>query len=93
MAITVICQGLPAPVPAQIGIEPEHSGLTLRSLILDHLSSQSEPGLVEALFDDQGLKPGYTILVNGRNAMQLGGLDLVIADGSSVLITALVAGG
>ena len=59
MAITVVCQGLLVPMPAQIGVESDPSGLTLRSLIFDHLSSQSEPGLVEALFDDGGLKPGY----------------------------------
>lgn len=86
---------LTVDMPGEITIEPSPAaGLTLRTLIFDCLASQHEPRLPGALFDAQGeLRPGYTILVDGRNAMQLGGLDLVLRDGANVLITALVSGG
>ena len=75
-------------------ISASSEGLTLRCLIFDRLTSQHDPRLPGALFDAQEeLKPGYTILVDGRNAMQLGGLDLVLRDGANVMITAMVSGG
>lgn len=94
MAITVVCLGLPVPVPARTTIEPEPGGsLTLRDLLVNHLAPRYAPDLVEALFDAQGLKPGYAILLDGRSAMQLGGLDLAVEDGSTVVIAAGVNGG
>ena len=96
MAIFVRTMGILAvEMPGEITIEPDSAaGLTLRTLIFDHLASKHESRLPGALFDAQGeLKPGYTILVDGRNAVQLGGLDLVLRDGANVLITAMVSGG
>jgi hypothetical protein len=95
MAITVNSMGLlSVQVPAQIVVEAGPAGgVTLRSLIFDHLINHAAdlPGV---LLDAQGqLRSGYAILVDGRNAMQLGGLDLFVQDGTVVLITALVSGG
>jgi hypothetical protein len=96
MAIHVRTMGvLSVEMPGEIRIESGSAGgLTLRCLIFDRLAGQHDSRLPGALFDAQeGLKPGYAILVDGRNAMQLGGLDLVVQDGANVLITALVSGG
>jgi hypothetical protein len=58
------------------------------------LAAQHDAALPGALFNAGGeLKPGYAILVDGRNAMQLGGLDLLVRDGSTVMLTAMVSGG
>ena len=82
---------MPGQMTVQMG---SAAGLTLRCLIFDRLASKHDPRLPGVLFDAQeGLQPGYTILIDGRNAMQLGGLDLVLWDGANVLITALVSGG
>ena len=96
MAIQVRTMGLlSVDMPGQTTVEPGSAGgLSLHSLIFDRLASQHDPRLPGALFDAQEqLNPGYAILVDGRNAMQLGGLDLFVEDGASVLITALVSGG
>ena len=81
-------------LPAQILVEPGRlMGLRLRDLLFDHLEGQ-DPNLPGALVDTQSqLKPGYAILVDGRNATQIGGLDLLVRDGATVLITAMVSGG
>jgi len=95
MAITVLTMGLVAvQLPAQVVVEPgQRTGLALRDLLFDHLAGY-DPNLPEALVDAQGrIKPGYAILVDGRNATQIGGLDLVVRDGATVLITAMVSGG
>jgi molybdopterin converting factor small subunit len=95
MAITVISMGLlSVEIPAQVVIEPESDGgMTLRRLIFERLAALHE-ALPGALFDArEELKPGYAILVDGRNAMQLGGLDLLVRDGSTVMLTAMVSGG
>jgi molybdopterin converting factor small subunit len=95
MAITVLTMGLVAvQMPGQLTIEPGPvSGLALRDLLFDHLAGY-DPNLPEALVDAQGqLNPGYAILVDGRNAVQIGGLDLFVRDGATVLITAMVSGG
>ena len=95
MAITVLTMGLVAvQLPAQVLVEPgPQPGLTLRDLLFDHLAGY-DPDLPAALIDAQGqLKSGYAVLVDGRNATQIGGLDLFIRDGATVLITAMVSGG
>jgi molybdopterin converting factor small subunit len=92
--ITVVCMGLPVQVPARTMVESGPTGsLTLRSLILTRLASQHGSGLIDALFDGEDLKPGYVILVNGRNAVQLGGLEVVVEDGATVVVTPVVSGG
>jgi molybdopterin converting factor small subunit len=96
MAIHVRTMGiLSVEMPGQVTIElGPADGLTLRSLIFDRLASEEDDRLPGALFDAQDrLQSGYAILVDGRNAMQLGGLDLFVRDGATVLITALVSGG
>ena len=95
MAITVISMGiLSVEIPGQVHVESGAAGMTLRSLIFDHLASQHDSALPGILLDVQGQpKPGYAILVDGRNAMQLGGLDVLVKDGSTVIMTAMVSGG
>jgi hypothetical protein len=95
MTITVSSVGLVGiEMPAQLEIEVEpQAGMRLRDLVFDHLAA-CDPRLPAALVDDRGqLKPGYAILVDGRNAIQIGGLDLVVPDGAAILITAMVSGG
>jgi hypothetical protein len=96
MAITVISMGLlSVEIPGTVAVEPGSAGgITLRSLIFDRLASLHDAALPGVLFDPQEhVKPGYAILVDGRNAMQLGGLDLLVRDGSTVMLTAMVSGG
>lgn len=95
MAITVLTMGLVAvQMPGQIVIELGPApGLALRDLLFDHLAGY-DPNLPRALVDAQGqLNANYAILVDGRNAAQIGGLDLTVRDGATVLITAMVSGG
>lgn len=96
MAIHVRTMGiLSAEMPGQVTVEVAPAdGVTLRSLIFDRLASEQDDRLPGALFDAQErLRSGYAILVDGRNAMQLGGLDLFVRDGATVLITVVVSGG
>jgi len=94
MAIAVVCMGLPVKGPARLTVEPGPTGgLTLRELISTRLAPQFGFDIVAALCDAHGLRSNYAILVNGRNATQLGGLDLCVDDGATVVITAMVAGG
>ena len=96
MSITVISMGLlSVEIPAQVVVElGSAGGITLRSLIFERLAALHDAALPGTLFDAQeDLKPGYAILVDGRNAMQLGGLDLPVKDGSTVMLTAMVSGG
>lgn len=94
MAIKVMCLGLPLDGPTQVSIEPGPDvGLTLRELITRYLAPQFEGDLVEALIDSQGLRGDYVVLVNGRNAIGLGGLDVPLGDKAEVLITPPVGGG
>jgi hypothetical protein len=96
MAITVISMGLlSVEIPGQVAVEAGSAGgMTLRNLIYDRLAALHDAALPGVLFDPQErVRPGYAILVDGRNAMQLGGLDLVVNDGSTVMLTAMVSGG
>jgi hypothetical protein len=95
MAITVLSMGLVAvQLPPRVLVDPgPQPGLALRDLLFDHLAGY-DPNLPGAVVDTQGqLNPGYAILVDGRNAIQIGGLDLFVRDGATVLITAMVSGG
>ncbi|RPI56806.1 MAG: hypothetical protein EHM56_04185 [Chloroflexi bacterium] len=68
--------------------------LTLRSLVFVRLAARVGEGLPHTLFDEEErLRPGYAILLDGRNAMQVGGLDAAVNEGARVLITAVVSGG
>ena len=92
MAIKVACMGLPVQGPKHLSIEPA-SALTLRDLITRYLAPQFDGNLVDTLFDANGLRKEYVILVNGRNALELGGLDIVLDNQADVLITPPVTGG
>jgi len=75
-----------------MSIEPD-TVLTLRDLVTRYLASQFDGNLADALFDANGLREEYVILVNGRNALGLDGLDTVLDDQAEVLITPPVTGG
>jgi molybdopterin converting factor small subunit len=92
MAIKVACMGLPLQGPKHVSIEAD-SALTLRDLVTRYLAPQFDGNLVDALFDANGLPQNYVILVNGRNALELGGLDILLEDQAEVLITPPVTGG
>ncbi len=96
MAIEVRIIGvLSLDVPGLVTVDPgDAAWLSLRRLIYEHLARQVDARLPALLLDAQGqIRPGYAILVDGRNALQLGGLDCLVRDGAAVLITAEVAGG
>lgn len=94
MAIKVVCLGLPLEGPAHISVESDPAlGLTLRELISRYVAPQFKGDLVHALFDANGLREEFVILVNGRNALGLGGPDSPVQDQSQVFIMPPVDGG
>ena len=94
MFITVMCLGLPGSCPGRVPIEIDRPGpLSLGDLIVQELAARYGPDFVAALIDRDGLRPGYVVLLNGRNATQVGGLQAIVADGATVLFTVPVAGG
>jgi molybdopterin converting factor small subunit len=94
MFITVMCQGLPGACPGRAGIEIDQLGpLALGDLITRQLATRYGPDFVTALIDGDDLHPGYVVLINGRNATQVGGLQAAVADGATVLFTVPVSGG
>lgn len=84
--------GLPVSGPKHLSIEPD-SALTLRDLVTRYLTPQFDGNLADILFDANGLREEYVILVNGQNALGLGGLDILLDDQAEVLITPPVTGG
>lgn len=56
---------------------------TLRDL-LDELASRFGPELEERLLDQGVLAPQATVLIGGRNALRLGGLDAPLGPGRAV---------
>ena len=94
MFITVMCLGLPGACPGRAGIEIDQPGpLLLGDLITQQLAAGYGPSFVTALIDGDDLRPGYVVLINGRNATQVGGLQAAVADGATVLFTVPVSGG
>ena len=94
MAIKVVCLGLPLEGPTHISVEPDSAlGLTLRELVSRYVAPQFKGDLVQALFDANGLRDGFVILVNGRNALGLGGPDSPVQDQAQVFIMPPVDGG
>ena len=81
-------------MPGQVEVEPGPAQeFTLRELLFEQLAKYDAnlPGiLVDA--QDQ-LKSEYAILVDGRNASQVGGLEMSVRDGATILITAMISGG
>ncbi len=93
MAIRVTCLGLPLRGPAHLSIEPDPgSDLTLRELVKHYMAPQFDGDLVATLFDSEGLREDYVVLVNGRNALGLG-LDTPLGDDAEVVIIPPVGGG
>lgn len=95
MAIRVLTMGLVGvEMPGQIDVEPGRAQrFTLRDLLFEQLVKYDEnlPGI---LVDARGqIRSEYAILVDGRNAIQIGGLSMRIEDGMTILITAMVSGG
>ena len=95
MAVRVLTMGLVGvEMPAQVEVEPGPAQeFTLRELLFEQLAKYDAnlPGiLVDA--QDQ-LKSEYAILVDGRNASQVGGLEMSVRDGATILITAMISGG
>ena len=94
MFITVMCLGLPGACPGRASIEIDQPGpLSLGDLITHQLAAGYGPGFVTALIEGVDLRPGYVVLINGRNATQVGGLQAAVADGATVLFTVPVSGG
>ena len=94
MAIEVVCLGMPLEGPTRLSVEHDPAlGLTLRELISRHVAPQFKGDLVQALFDANGLRDEFVILVNGRNALGLGGPDSPVQDQAQVYIMPPVDGG
>ncbi|MGZ4849211.1 MAG: ubiquitin-like small modifier protein 1 [Halobacteriota archaeon] len=68
--------------------------LSARSIgeLLDSLVA-THPALQDVLFDDGTLRPYITVLVNGRNIRDIGGVQTALADGDEVAIFPPVSGG
>ncbi len=67
---------------------PDRSiGELLDSLVAMH------PALKDVLFDDGTLRPYITVLVNGRNIRDIGGVQTTLADGDEVAVFPPVSGG
>ncbi len=94
MSIEVVCLGLPFKGPTRVLVEPEPAAtITLRDLVARYVAPQFEGDLVSALFGDGGLNDEYVFLVNGRNALGLGGPDSPVEDQAEVVIMPPVGGG
>lgn len=93
MAIKVVCLGLPLRGPSRLTIEPVPTTLTLRELVTRYLAPHFEGNLANVLFDAQGLRDTYVVLVNGLNVLGQAGLETRIQDHSEVIITPPVGGG
>ena len=94
MVVTVMCLGLPGACPARTTIEFDRSDpLSLGDLITQQLATRFGTSFVAALVDDGELRAGYVVLINGRNATQVGGLQAVVEDAATVLFTVPVSGG
>ncbi len=68
--------------------------LSARSIgeLLDLLVAM-RPALKDVLFDDDGLRPYITILVNGRNTRGVDGSRTQLAEGDEIAIFPPVSGG
>ncbi len=91
MTITIKITGLPSCGSGTIRLD----GIIrarLGDLLSRHLPIDRQ-SLVGILFDHDRLNPGYVILVNGRNIVQLEGLDTIIKDNETVLIASQAVGG
>jgi len=93
VVITVTCVGMSVDIPPRVQVELERSEVVLRELIVDYLARRYDPEIAEILLDGEDLRREYAILVNGRNLAHVGGLDAILTDNSSVLITPIVVGG
>ena len=94
MSIKIVCLGMPLEGPTSIVVEPYPAlGLSLRELIAHYVAPQFKGDLVETLFDANGLRDEFVVLVNGRNALGLGGPDSPVQDQAEIMITPPVGGG
>jgi len=67
-------------------------GSTLRD-VLEELFKRF-PSLRNEILDENGdLKTGYRLLVNGREAMHIGGFDIEMKDGDTIALFPPIAGG
>ena len=87
MPVSIICTGLKKSYRASIAV-PVDLQLSLSSFLARYLPEQ-----VEDLIEENHITPGYAILIDGRNATQIGELDAVVCDGVTVLITIHSVGG
>ncbi len=67
-------------------------GSTLRD-VLEELFRRY-PNLRNEILDENGdLKTGYRLLVNGREALHIGGLDIEVREGDIIALFPPIAGG
>jgi len=71
--------------------EVEASGHTVRELIED-LSSRL-PKLGDRIYDGEQIRPFVNVYVDGEDVRTLGGLDVPVRDGSTVVLLPAMAGG
>ncbi|HZW03452.1 MAG TPA: hypothetical protein VFF68_05975 [Anaerolineaceae bacterium] len=87
MPVSIICTGLGKSFRASITV-PEDLNLSLNDFLAQYLPEQ-----VGDLIEAGHIHPGYAVLINGRNATQIGDLNAIIRDGAAVLITVHSVGG
>lgn len=78
-------------MPVEVRLECA-AGATLRDVV-DGLASRFGPPVTAAVLDGGRLRAGVVVLLDGRSAASLRGLDTPLRDGSEVLLTLMAAGG
>jgi molybdopterin synthase sulfur carrier subunit len=71
--------------------EVQASGDTVRELLED--LSVRLPTLGERIFDGEQIRPFVNVYLDGEDVRTLGGLDVPVRDGSTVVLLPAMAGG
>lgn len=87
MAISLIYTGLDRSYRDTI-VVPAESEISLETFLMNYL-----PHIVESLINGPHISSGFAILIDGRNATQIGELAALVRDGATVLITTHSVGG
>jgi hypothetical protein len=92
--VSVVCVGVAKTSLARTVVQIDRSGpVKLRSLIVEHMAAGFGPGIAATLLDGDGLRAPYVALIDGKNALQMAGLESLVADGAQVVFAVPVAGG
>jgi len=78
-------------IPSKMRIERDN--ITVRQFIL-HLSETGKPDAANIILDNEGrVKPGFLLILNGKNISDHQGLDTIIPGEGQLLLTIELYGG